>query len=230
MSWMTNAWAVGDHAALDELGEALNVDLPELLTDVSDLLRSRWPDYAQFLDENRPSVTEVAVPFVHRLLETAWRELANLESAPFEAEPALQLAFEQIGRLQCLQGRELMALLSAYRVGARAAWRHVSATAVRLDLPPNVFAALGDAVFVFVDQLASASAHGYVQEQSRSGAERERLAVNSPTCCCPTDPTPRQCGRRPIGPTGGCQPRPRWSSSTSRIGGHCQLEVVWTFC
>jgi len=34
MPWMTNTWAVRDHAALDELGEALNVDLPELLTDV----------------------------------------------------------------------------------------------------------------------------------------------------------------------------------------------------
>ena len=175
MSWMTNAWAVRDHAALDELGEALSVDLPELLADVSDLLRARWPEYAQCLDENKPSVTEVAVPFMHRLLETARRELANLEPAPLETEPALQLAFEQIGQLQCLQGGELTALLSAYRVGARAAWRHVSATAVRLDLPPNVFAALGDAVFVFVDQLASASAHGYVQEQSRSGAERERM-------------------------------------------------------
>ena len=51
MSWMTNAWAVRDHAALDELGEALSVDLPELLADVSDLLRARWPEYAQCLDE-----------------------------------------------------------------------------------------------------------------------------------------------------------------------------------
>jgi hypothetical protein len=175
MSWMTNAWGVRDRAALDELGAALNVDLPELLADVADLLRSSWPDWAQCLDENQPSVSEVAVPFMHRLLETARRELANLEPAPLEAEPALQLAFEQVGQLQCSQGGELTALLSAYRVGARAAWRHVSATAVRLDLPPNVFAALGDAVFVFVDQLASASAHGYVQEQSRSGAERERM-------------------------------------------------------
>jgi hypothetical protein len=38
-----------------------------------------------------------------------------------------------------------------------------------------VLAALGEAVFVFVDQLASASAHGYVCEQSQSAAERERL-------------------------------------------------------
>ena len=119
MSWMTNAWAVRDHAALDELGEALSVDLPELLADVSDLLRARWPEYAQCLDENKPSVTEVAVPFMHRLLETARRELANLEPAPLEAEPALQLAFEQVGQLQCSQGGELTALLSAYRVGAR---------------------------------------------------------------------------------------------------------------
>jgi sugar diacid utilization regulator len=42
-------------------------------------------------------------------------------------------------------------------------------------LSPDVLAVLADAVFVFVNQLSSASAHGYVLEQSESSAARERL-------------------------------------------------------
>jgi hypothetical protein len=38
-----------------------------------------------------------------------------------------------------------------------------------------MLAALGEAVFVFVDQLAGASTQGYVDEQSKSGVERYRL-------------------------------------------------------
>ena len=172
---MTYAWNLRDGTALDELGAALSAGLPDLLDDVSDLLRPRWPDYADVLDENRPSVAAVAIPFLDRLVETARRGMANLPAAPLDADPMLHAAFEEIGRLHYTDGRELADLLPAYRVGARAAWRYVSATAVRLDLPPNVLAALGEAVFVFVDQLGAASTQGYVKEQSKSGVERYRL-------------------------------------------------------
>ncbi|HUO40218.1 MAG TPA: helix-turn-helix domain-containing protein, partial [Mycobacterium sp.] len=169
------AAVVRDSAALDELGVALRGDIPDLLGEVCNLLRSRWPDYADYLDANVISVAEIAASFVRRLLDTARRGLANMEPAPLETAAGLEVAFQHIGRAQCQDGRDLTELLSAYRVGAHAAWRHVSATALRLDLPPNVLAALGEAVFVFVDQLASASAHGYVDQQAQHSVDRERL-------------------------------------------------------
>lgn len=166
---------VRDGAPLGKLGESLRGDITELLAEVSRLLRPHGPDYAEFLDDGGPDVADAATAFVDRLLETAGRGLANLPPAPLKAEAALQAVFEQIGRVQCMQGRELVELLSAYRVGAHAAWRHVSAAALRLDLPADVLASLGDAVFIFVDELGSASADGYLECQSQSVAERERL-------------------------------------------------------
>lgn len=161
--------------ALDQLEAVLTGDLPGLLADVEILLRPRWPDYAQFIDENAPAVAELAASFAHRLAETAQCALANVDPVALEAEPTVQVVFEHIGRKHCIDGRDLNELLPAYRAGARAAWRHVSAAALRSNLPSNVLAALGEAVFVFVDQLASASAQGYVEQQSQSSAERERL-------------------------------------------------------
>ena len=80
--------------------------------------------------------------------------------------------FEEIGRLQWQEGKDLTTLLAAYQLGARVAWRHVSPTALDLEVAPAVLAALAEAVFVFIDQLSSASARGYVLEQSEVGRPR----------------------------------------------------------
>jgi len=83
--------------------------------------------------------------------------------------------FEEIGRIQWREGRELSTLLSAYQVGARVAWHHVSSTALGTGVAPEALAALAEAVFVFIDQLSSASARGFVMEQSEAAVTRERL-------------------------------------------------------
>ncbi|HET8616870.1 MAG TPA: helix-turn-helix domain-containing protein [Actinomycetales bacterium] len=164
--------------ALDGFTAALGDRLPELLREVGDLLRDDWPDYARFLDESRPAVAEAGRMFVQRLVAVA--RLRLVPSAPPLSTATARVAevdavFDQIGRMQWQRGHELTELLTAYQVGAQAAWRHVSDTALDLGLPPGVLSVLAEAVFVFVNQLSSASAHGYVLEQSESSAARERL-------------------------------------------------------
>ncbi|MCX5043743.1 helix-turn-helix domain-containing protein [Aldersonia sp. NBC_00410] len=149
--------------------------MPSLLDQVGDLLRMDWPDYARFLDDNGVDVAEASGLFVHRLIEMASRGLDHQEPEPLATESTVQLVFEQIGRLQWRHGRDLTVLLTAYQVGARAAWREVSTIALEMRLSSEVLAALAEAVFVFVDQLSSASANGYVLEQSEAVAERERF-------------------------------------------------------
>jgi hypothetical protein len=161
-------------AMLDGLATALTDRLPALLGEVGDRLRPQWPDYARFLDESGEAVAEAATVFVRRLVEVASRGLANDTGAVARVVES-DIVFEQIGRVQWQRGRELPELLTAYQVGAQAAWRHVSDTALGLGLSPDVLAVLAEAVFVFVNQLSSASAHGYVLEQSESSAARERL-------------------------------------------------------
>lgn len=157
------------------LEQALLDELPGLLTEVRDRLQDRWPDYAEFLEADRDGVVEAAAMFVHRLLDMSVAGLGRPEGTPSErGDQTVHLVFEQIGRRQLQVGNDLTRLLTAFQLGARVAWRHVSATALALQLPPDSLAALADSVFVFVNQLSFAAAHGYVQEQIDDAMARER--------------------------------------------------------
>jgi hypothetical protein len=149
--------------------------LPQLLDEVGELLSAEWPDYARFMADTRDEVAVAAELFIRWLVQIAGHGLSDLppHSIPgFGAQAAL---FEEIGRMQWREGRDVSTLLSAYQVGGRAAWHYVSRTALAAGVAPEVLAALAEAVFIFIDQLSSASAHGYVREQAEAGATRERL-------------------------------------------------------
>jgi hypothetical protein len=158
---------------LAPLVPALADHLPRILDEVRDRFRSEWPDYAEFLEHEQDEVTAAAIAFLTWLVEAAEQPyeelLADAEHAPHTS------LFEEIGRIQWQEGRDLTSLLSAYQVGARVAWHHVSKAALEVGAERDALAALAEAVFVFVDQLSSSSARGYVREQSAAGAERERL-------------------------------------------------------
>lgn len=142
---------------------------PELLDEVRGALAGDWPDYAAFLEENQLEVGLAADAALQRLVILA-------EAGGDEGEGAGENElFEEIGRLQWQQGRDLTHLLSAYQVGARVFWHHVSAVAVEHEIAPRVLAALAEAVFLFVDRLSSSSARGYVLAQSEAAANRGRL-------------------------------------------------------
>jgi hypothetical protein len=159
---------------LEELERELQDGLPDLLTDVAHQLSGDWPGYADFLATERTMVIEAAMDFVRQLLEVAARGATPSEQGHMLDGTANQL-FEAIGRLQWEQGNDLTSILTAYQVGARAAWSHVSITALRLSVDPVVLAALAEAVFVFVGDLSAATAHGYAQEQYESSMARERF-------------------------------------------------------
>ncbi|WP_431873336.1 PucR family transcriptional regulator [Amycolatopsis sacchari] len=164
-------------AKLEELAAATAERLPRMLDDVTRLLSHDWPDYADFIVTERDEVLVSANMFLHRLMKMAkWdiTELPDVSDPPPETLTEQPL-FEEIGRAQWQQGRDLTSLLSAYQIGARVAWHHVAEAALEIGVPPDMFAALAEAVFIFVDQLSSASARGYVLEQSEAAAARERL-------------------------------------------------------
>jgi hypothetical protein len=162
-------------AGLERLVPALVDRLPRLLGEVRDLLGEDWPDYAQFMADQNDEVAVAAEAFMHWLVDLAQEGLAH-PTGHTVPEPGAQVTlFEEIGRIQWREGRELSTLLSAYQVGARVAWHHVSSTALETGVEPEALAALAEAVFVFIDQLSSASARGFVLEQSEAAVTRERL-------------------------------------------------------
>ncbi|WP_163505763.1 PucR family transcriptional regulator [Fodinicola acaciae] len=162
-----------NEAVLVRLAPAVARRLPTMLTEVRDLLVPYAPDYAQFLTDEFDEVLAAGQGFVGRLVELAERGLSRLS---LDVEQGVeQTLFEEIGRAHCRDGRDLAILLSAYRAGARVAWKHVSDAALEVGVSPEVFAALAGAVFAAVDQLSTATLRGYFQEQRQTSRERDRL-------------------------------------------------------
>ncbi|MET0763451.1 MAG: helix-turn-helix domain-containing protein [Blastococcus sp.] len=87
--------------------------------------------------------------------------------------PALEGAY-QLGRGEARSGRSMDALLAAYRVGARVAWRHMSASAVAAGLTAEQLARFAELVFAYIDQLSAASVAGHGDELATTGRVRQR--------------------------------------------------------
>jgi hypothetical protein len=88
--------------------------------------------------------------------------------------PAMQGAYE-LGRGEARSGRTTEALLAAYRIGARVAWRELSSTAVAAGLPPEALVELAALVFAWIDEVSDASVAGHADELATAGRVRQQL-------------------------------------------------------
>ncbi len=152
--------------APDALAAAVGRRVPALMTEVRDALAARVPDYAEFLSAHEQEVTAGVLGVLTRIVSLAGDGTID--------RPGEREFFENLGRSQWREGRDLPDLLAVYQIGVRVFWRHVAAAALEVGLDPGTLAALAETVFFFVDQLSSASAHGFVLEQEEAGALRER--------------------------------------------------------
>lgn len=93
-------------------------------------------------------------------------------------EPALAESaalYERIGAGEYRSDRGLADLLSAYQIGARAAWQSLSRAGVAAGVSPKEVSQLAEAVFAYIDQLSAASIAGYTQAQVADAGRREAL-------------------------------------------------------
>jgi hypothetical protein len=86
--------------------------------------------------------------------------------------PALEGAYA-LGRGEARSGRSADALLSAYRVGARVAWRELAETAVEAGVSADMLASFAELVFAYIDELSAASLSGHADELETSGRVRQ---------------------------------------------------------
>lgn len=176
---MTRTQAAAQQGSFDTLLVAVQGDLPAVLDEVVVLLEPEWPQYAAFLAEERDEVALAGRGALRQIVQTAeraylaGRTVSAVDAAASDSTVDLEL-FAELGRSQWRTGASLPALLSAYQVGAQVAWRVLSRTAVRLEVPASCIALLAEAVFALVTTLSAASARGYVEAQSRAVATRER--------------------------------------------------------
>lgn len=87
--------------------------------------------------------------------------------------PGLEGAYA-LGRGEARSGRSVDALLSAYRVGARVAWREMAQAAVEAGVDAGTVARFAELVFAYIDELSAASVAGHTDEIETTGRVRER--------------------------------------------------------
>src|SRR5512135_148851 len=155
------------------LAAALRPELADLGDEIIAAISTQVPPYA------RPLEGSFGRGVRRRVQEALRRFLEVIEGrVPGVRDPAWESGREvyvELGRGEVRQGRPLDALLAAYRVGARVAWRRLAVVATdEVGLGPDGLIVLAEAVFAYIDELSAASAEGYALEQSEAAGERER--------------------------------------------------------
>jgi hypothetical protein len=150
-----------------ELADAIEPELPAATEEILATIAREVPDYARPLDGAfgvgiRTGVTEALRQFV-----------ALIRDPDAGREPGRDV-YVGLGRGELHEGRTLDALQSAYRVGARVAWRHVSAAAQAQGANPEQLGLLAEAIFAYIDELSADSVEGYAQAQREQEGERQR--------------------------------------------------------
>jgi hypothetical protein len=96
--------------------------------------------------------------------------LAEIEASGSVTRPDV---YSALGRGEMRAGRSLDSLLSAYRAGARVAWRRFAAVGVEAGLEPETLYLLAESLFAYIDVLSAESAAGHALEQSAAASETE---------------------------------------------------------
>jgi hypothetical protein len=148
------------------LGDSVRPFLSDVVDEVITSIPSEVPSYARPLEGRFGQGVRTGVEVaLGRFLDLPGTDSPAL--APQDRDVYLAL-----GKGELLQGRSLEALLAAYRVGARVAFRRFADLAGGID--PGMLMPLAESVFAYIDELSAVSAEGYAAEQSRRAGESDR--------------------------------------------------------
>lgn len=171
---VSRATAMGAAALhIDErVVNALRGRLPEVATHTVEAVTAEVPGYAGALSGSMGANIEAAVQMaLAGFLSLAGRVQGADPSTPLG--PTLEGAYA-LGRGEARSGRSMDALLAAYRVGARVAWRELSQEAADAGLGSTQMARFAELVFAYIDELSASSVAGHNDELTTSGRVRER--------------------------------------------------------
>ncbi|HWC22703.1 MAG TPA: helix-turn-helix domain-containing protein [Flexivirga sp.] len=156
------------------LQSRLVTHFPQIMLAVAQELEMLWPACVEFAAERGTELSDTADQVVPRLLATVEAEaLARPATAP-ELDPLLVAMFDQLGRVQFRQGRDLNGILTAYQAGARVAWAHISQEAMQVGLDARRLARLAETLFMLTHDISARTTDGYVREQSERGLVSHR--------------------------------------------------------
>jgi PucR C-terminal helix-turn-helix domain len=142
-----------------ELGRAAEEVIVAIQRDV--------PEYA------RPN-DDIYTSTVRRAVHQAVRQFVLQIADPGTSREATAQLFRDIGRIEAAEGRSLEPLQAALRLGARVTWRMLCEQAVRGSLSIDAIGPVGEALFLYLDELAAACSEGFAQASAEAAGELDR--------------------------------------------------------
>src|SRR5919206_164818 len=147
--------------------DVLRPVLPALADETIAAIAREVPGYARAMEGSFGQAVRVGV-------EVAFSRFIDLLVDPGADIGGGRDTYVNLGRGEFHAGRSLDALLAAYRVGARLAWRRFVEAGTAGGLPPEVLYDVGEAIFAYIDELSAESAEGYAEAQSAAAGESQR--------------------------------------------------------
>ena len=142
-------------------------ELGAVTTEILATIAREVPEYARPFEGSFGRGVQVGVT-------EALRQFVALIRDPDSGREPGRDVYVGLGRGELRQGRTLDALQSAYRVGARVAWRRLAEAARRAGLDSGVISTLAESIFAYIEELSADSVEGYSQELSEREGERQR--------------------------------------------------------
>ncbi|MFL0239335.1 PucR family transcriptional regulator [Mycobacterium sp. SMC-17] len=156
----------------EQMVQALEGVLPQMAERTVAAVTAEVPSYTDAFSGPMGQTIESAVQLALGVFLRLTTRSQGADPGP-RLSPALDGAYD-LGRGEARTGRSIDALLSAYRVGARVAWRELSETAVAAGLSAGTTARFAEMVFAFIDELSAASVAGHSDELAAAGRVRQR--------------------------------------------------------
>ncbi|MXG91166.1 helix-turn-helix domain-containing protein [Nocardioides flavescens] len=155
-----------------EAVRAMRTELPDLADAVVAAIVEEVPDYRDAFSGPMGQTISNAVRLALGgfLTLAARRRPSDRRTTVLATEGSYQL-----GRGEARSGRSTDALLAAYRIGARVAWRDLSSTAVRHGVGADVLAGFAELVFAYIDEQSAAAVAGHTDETETTGRVRQQL-------------------------------------------------------
>jgi hypothetical protein len=149
----------------------LRAHLPDVAARTIDTLTADVAEYGDRLGKDLRETLETSV----RMALAGFLHLATQQGPDAGTPPqaAVDAAYA-LGRGEARSGRTMAALLAAYRIGARVAWREWSSRCVEAGMPPDAVARFAELVFAYIDALSGASVQGHSDELALSGRVRQQ--------------------------------------------------------
>jgi hypothetical protein len=145
----------------------LRLESPVSIAEISAAIQSEVAEYTRPLD---PAYARALGQAVQHAVDTFIDRVAH----PGAPMAAIRTEFRGIGAVEAREGRSLEPLQAALRLGARVGWRRLCVIAAEQGLDTLALGRAGEAIFVYLDELAAASAQGYLNARAEFAGERER--------------------------------------------------------